>query len=295
MTITGVFAPDGTPPRIRSIARLSPSSSPTDADTVSWRWTFTEPVISVEASDFTVTGTTATLSVSNDGAGVIDLTLTGGDLADLNGIVAVTIDSSTQNITDLSLNELSDLNPIGDNVDSIEVENLTVPDAPTNATATAGDTTASLSFDVPGDDGGSAITGYKATSTPGDVAGFACAGSPCTVTGLTNGTEYTTNGTEYTFTVAATNAKGDSLPSNASNAVTPLNDTDGDGVADDEDAFPNDPVETLDSDNDGIGENGDAGGTGIGVVLRTRAYSMGRYRPSRSPGRAPRVRQLRYS
>ena len=35
-------------------------------------------------------------------------------------------------------------------------------------------------------------------------------------------------------------------------------DADGDGVADDEDAFPNDPAETADSDGDGVGDNADA-------------------------------------
>ncbi|MEM7084224.1 MAG: PA14 domain-containing protein, partial [Pseudomonadota bacterium] len=35
-------------------------------------------------------------------------------------------------------------------------------------------------------------------------------------------------------------------------------DSDGDGVNDDEDAFPNDPNETTDSDGDGVGDNGDA-------------------------------------
>ncbi|MEQ9104801.1 MAG: T9SS type A sorting domain-containing protein [Rhodothermales bacterium] len=35
-------------------------------------------------------------------------------------------------------------------------------------------------------------------------------------------------------------------------------DTDGDGVPDDEDAFPNDPTESADTDGDGVGDNGDA-------------------------------------
>ncbi|MGB0459544.1 MAG: hypothetical protein ACPGGM_05935, partial [Porticoccaceae bacterium] len=34
-------------------------------------------------------------------------------------------------------------------------------------------------------------------------------------------------------------------------------DSDGDGVADDADAFPNDASETLDSDGDGVGDNAD--------------------------------------
>jgi len=35
-------------------------------------------------------------------------------------------------------------------------------------------------------------------------------------------------------------------------------DSDGDGVYDDQDAFPNDPTETADSDSDGVGDNADA-------------------------------------
>ena len=34
-------------------------------------------------------------------------------------------------------------------------------------------------------------------------------------------------------------------------------DSDGDGVNDDEDAFPDDPSETADSDKDGVGDNAD--------------------------------------
>lgn len=37
----------------------------------------------------------------------------------------------------------------------------------------------------------------------------------------------------------------------------PMVDTDGDGVPDEEDAFPNDPTETADSDGDGVGDNAD--------------------------------------
>ena len=89
----------------------------------------------------------------------------------------------------------------------------TAPDAPTIGTATAGNTTASVAFSAPADNGGSAITGYTVLSSPG---GFTATGasSPITVTGLTNGVE-------YTFTVTATNAIGTSAASSASNAITP--------------------------------------------------------------------------
>lgn len=72
---------------------------------------------------------------------------------------------------------------------------------------------ATVSFTAPVDNGGSVVTGYTVTSTPGGITATGAA-SPIVVTGLTNGTS-------YTFTVHATNAVGDSAESTASNAVTP--------------------------------------------------------------------------
>lgn len=74
-------------------------------------------------------------------------------------------------------------------------------------------TSASVSFTAPASNGGSAITGYTVTSTPGNITATG-ATSPIVVTGLTNGTS-------YTFTVHATNAVGNGPESVASNAVTP--------------------------------------------------------------------------
>ena len=107
-------------------------------------------------------------------------------------------------------------NAIGNSLPSAisnSVTPTTVPDVPTNIVAEAGDAQAIVSFTPPANDGGSAITSYTVTSTPGNISQTSTA-SPITVTGLTNGTS-------YTFTVVATNAIGNSLPSAISNSVTP--------------------------------------------------------------------------
>lgn len=90
---------------------------------------------------------------------------------------------------------------------------LKVPDAPTGASATGGDASASVSFTPPSNTGGSAVSAYYAVSNPGQITGTA-ASSPVSVTGLTNGTA-------YTFTVWALNTYGPSPYSAASGSVTP--------------------------------------------------------------------------
>ena len=89
----------------------------------------------------------------------------------------------------------------------------TVPDAPTSVTGVFGDSQALVSWTAPSNTGGSVITAYTVTSSPGS---FICTTSTtsCTVTGLTNGTN-------YTFTVTATNVVGAGTPSDASLAVSP--------------------------------------------------------------------------
>jgi hypothetical protein len=90
---------------------------------------------------------------------------------------------------------------------------LTVPDAPTDVTGVRGNSQVVLQFLAPIDNGGTVVTSYTTTSTPG---GFTATGAsaPLTVTGLSNGTP-------YTFTVVATNSVGSSVASDASSAVTP--------------------------------------------------------------------------
>ena len=92
---------------------------------------------------------------------------------------------------------------------------LKVPDAPTGASATGGDASASVSFTPPSNVGGSAVSAYYAVSNPDQITATG-ASSPVSVTGLTNGTS-------YTFQVWALNTYGPGPWSAASGSVTPVN------------------------------------------------------------------------
>ncbi|MDH4465576.1 MAG: IPT/TIG domain-containing protein [Acidovorax sp.] len=91
--------------------------------------------------------------------------------------------------------------------------NPVVPGAPTTVVASASDTQASVAFAAPASNGGSNITGYTVTSTPGNITATGAA-PPILVSGLTNGQA-------YTFTVTATNGAGTGPASAASSPVVP--------------------------------------------------------------------------
>jgi hypothetical protein len=88
------------------------------------------------------------------------------------------------------------------------------PCAPASVVAVAGSTAARVSWATPTYNGGSPITGYTATSSPGGRTCSTSGALSCLVTGLTNGTA-------YRFTVKATTAIGPSPASPPSNSVTP--------------------------------------------------------------------------
>ena len=110
-------------------------------------------------------------------------------------------------------NLISDNNGLGIDLAENGATSHTVPDAPTDVTATAGNAQATVSFCPPALNGGSVIYAYTVTSSPGGITASGLS-SPITMTGLTNGTA-------YTFTVKATNVVGIGPASAASNSVTP--------------------------------------------------------------------------
>ena len=130
---------DNTAPRVTSIARQTPASSPTNANSLTWRVTFSEDVKNVDTMDFQVNGTTATPTAVSEvtASTVYDVTVNGGNLADRNATVTLAF-AAGQNIVDTTGNALSNTTPTGANDDYV-VDNakptVTITGVPMTSTA----------------------------------------------------------------------------------------------------------------------------------------------------------------
>ncbi|KKZ10900.1 MAG: hypothetical protein TH68_09605, partial [Candidatus Synechococcus spongiarum 142] len=113
---------DTTAPQV-SITRQSPSTSHTNANSLTWQVTFSEPVQNVDKTDFQVSNTTADLTVSQEveGSSVYQVTASGGNLSTLNATVTLSFDVS-HNIQDTSGNALAS-NPTLGTDNSFVVDN----------------------------------------------------------------------------------------------------------------------------------------------------------------------------
>jgi len=87
------------------------------------------------------------------------------------------------------------------------------PGSPAGVSATADIRSADVTWLAPADDGGSPITGYTVTASPGGATATTSGALTATVAGLSNGTT-------YTFTVVAANAHGSGGASAPSDPVT---------------------------------------------------------------------------
>ena len=116
---------DTTAPRVASILRQAPTTSPTNADSLTWRVTFSETVLNVDRLDFTVSGSTATVTNVEPVGGeplAYDVTVSGGDLASFNGTVTLGF-ASDQNIADGANRILNNTRPTETNDNSYMVDN----------------------------------------------------------------------------------------------------------------------------------------------------------------------------
>jgi hypothetical protein len=207
---------DTTPPTLSSTTPVADATGVTVSDSVVF--TFNESIakgtgdlrvysdatcstldqtIDVTSARVTVSGSTATVSFAAPNQ------LTYGEMT------CIEIDSGA--ITDTAGNAYAGLTkPNGVNFTT----ESTVPEAPTINGITAGNSQLTVAFTA-GSDGGATITDYEYSTTGINDADFVSAGvtsSPVTITGLTNGTEYTVR-------LRAVNSAGESGPSNARNAT----------------------------------------------------------------------------
>ena len=121
--VDGSLDVDITPPRITSIERQQPDTSPTNADSLTWRVTFNKNVKNVNAADFTLSGTSATLTISQVTASTVyDVTASAGDLAGLNATATLGF-SDSQDIKDTADNALANTTPTGANDNTYVVDN----------------------------------------------------------------------------------------------------------------------------------------------------------------------------
>ncbi len=96
---------------------------------------------------------------------------------------------------------------------------MAVPDAPTQATAFAADSTAYVAWNPTFVDNGEAVTSYTVTASPGGRTATISAGDFARLGYVA--LDGLSNGTSYTFTVAARNDRGVSAPSLPTASITP--------------------------------------------------------------------------
>ena len=219
-TFPAIEAADPTALRATSLVRQNPAAAPTNADSLTWRVTFSEAVTNVDATDFTVSGSTATVTnvqaVSGE-TGVYDVTVSGGDLAGLNGTVTLGF-ASDQDIEDSDGNVLETGVAPNPNANSYLVDNTapTVTYAPPTS-LTVGITIPPIMPDIEDID----IASISATGLPDgliiDTSTGEISGTPTTVstalsTVVVTVTDNSGNSATVTLTFPAAEAADPTAP-----------------------------------------------------------------------------------
>ena len=118
------FELDNSVPAVSSIKRQLPTNELTNADSVTWRLTFSEAVQNVDGEDFQIIGTTAGLTVTSaeNSLTIYEVNASDGDLANLTGTVTLSL-ANGRNIVDLAGNALDNTNDPSPNENSFELDN----------------------------------------------------------------------------------------------------------------------------------------------------------------------------
>jgi hypothetical protein len=170
-----------------------------------------------------VTSYTVHISFASNGLAVADLTVTaaiGSTVVPRSTNITGLVNGVTYQFEVLATNNLGS-GPFSLPSNSVTPQTPTVPGAPTNVSASAGNASATVSWVAPASDGGSPITSYTVSSFTGGVP----SGVPAPVVGGGQNSALVaglTNGVPYTFSVHATSSAGDGPESTQSAAVTPV-------------------------------------------------------------------------
>ena len=194
-----LFYNDTTPPTVSSITRQTPTTSPTNEDSLTWRVAFSETVKDVDSGDFEVSGTSATLSVAavTGENYTYDVTASGGNLASLDGTVTLSV-AAGQDIKDEGDNTLN-ITPPGTNEDTYVLDNTapsityTAPDS-----LMVGTTVTIIPTDITD---ASEIVDFSATTLPPGL-------TIAQLSGDISGTPTTATTSTTTVTVTATDEVG---------------------------------------------------------------------------------------
>ena len=176
---------DNTPPTLTSITRNAPTAETTNADSLVFQATFSEAVENVDATDFTVSGTTATITNITGSGTTYEFTVSGGDLANLDGTVGINL-SGGQNITDLAGNALPATAPATNQTYTSDNSTPTLTSITRNAPTAETTNADSLVFQA---------TFSEAVENV-DATDFTVSGTTATITNITG------SGTTYEFTVS---------------------------------------------------------------------------------------------
>ncbi|MCA1248527.1 Ig-like domain-containing protein, partial [Massilia sp. MS-15] len=217
-TGSGILVVTG--PSVLSIERSAPASSLTNADSLSWIVRFSEAVTGIDGGDFAVAGLSgASISVSSIDASSYTVTVSGGDLASMDGTVTLGL-AAGHNIANGDGQALASLAPSGTDQRSYLLDN-TAPAAPGMPDLHAASDSGSSNND---NITNSQFPSFSGTAEAGSLvtlfSGNTVIGSATATGGVWSITASTLPAGSHTISASATDAAGNTSLRSTSLAVT---------------------------------------------------------------------------